>query len=181
MKFSMIDLCSGLCGASKAMKQRGWKVVTIDIDKKFKPDIVADVRDIDNIIEKIEFVPDLLWASPPCEEFTREFLPWAKTGQEPDLSILKACIEIKNALKPKSWIFENVKGAVKWFKPFLGKPQFINNPYYLWGEFPLRSNFKIRRKNKESYSSKQKSQRAKIPYRLSLAIAVSIEQHISLI
>lgn len=40
----MLDLFSGLGGASQVMVERGWKVIRVDIESRFKPDIVADVR-----------------------------------------------------------------------------------------------------------------------------------------
>lgn len=53
----MLDLCCGLKGASAAMRDRGWEVV-------------RGRR------------PDLVWASPPCTEFSRESMPWTKTGND---------------------------------------------------------------------------------------------------
>ncbi|GAI29454.1 unnamed protein product, partial [marine sediment metagenome] len=67
----MVDLCCGLKGASKAMTERGWTVITLDISPDFEPDIVADVRGWSYQGE----TPDLVWASPPCNEFSREFMP----------------------------------------------------------------------------------------------------------
>ena len=39
----MLDLCCGLKGASQAMKSAGWSVLTVDIDERFAPDVVADL------------------------------------------------------------------------------------------------------------------------------------------
>ena len=36
----MLDLCSGLGGASKAMKERGWDVITVDVNPEFSPDVL---------------------------------------------------------------------------------------------------------------------------------------------
>ena len=33
----MLDLCCGLGGASRAMRERGWEVVTVDIVPEFNP------------------------------------------------------------------------------------------------------------------------------------------------
>ena len=41
----MLDLFSGLGGASKAMKERGWEVITVDNNPKFNPDICIDIRE----------------------------------------------------------------------------------------------------------------------------------------
>ena len=71
-KLVWLDLCSGLGGASQPALDRGWKVIRVDIDPRFKPDIVADVR----ALPLKPFHVDVLWASPPCQEFARNALPW---------------------------------------------------------------------------------------------------------
>lgn len=169
----MLDLCCGLKGASAAMRERGWKVVTIDNDTRFSPDVCADVR---------TWVwdgprPDLVWASPPCDEFAREFFVWSRTGHPPDLSIVNGCKRVIEKANPRFWILENVRGAV----PYLGKPNHIYYPFYLWGFFPELGNLKFNRRHKESFSSKQKAERAKIPYELSRAVALAVESSMTLI
>ncbi len=164
----MLDLCSGLKGASQAMLDRKWKVITVDINPDFSPDVTADIRDWQWEGAK----PDLIWCSPPCTEFSREFMPWHKTNKTPDLTIYQACLRIIEHNKPRYWIIENVLGAVKYF----GKPTVIYNPYYLWGFFSPLGNVKINIRHKSSYSSRCQSLRAKIPYSLSCAVALAIEQ-----
>lgn len=163
----MIDLCCGLKGASAAMRNRGWKVVTVDVKPEFSPDIVADVRFWSWQGDE----PLLVWASPPCDEFAREFMPWSRTGRPPDLSIVDGCKRIIKECHPKFWIIENVRGAV----PHLGKPTQIINPFYLWGFFPHLGRFRVQRRHKESLPSTAKAERAKIPYSFSLAVAKIIE------
>ena len=173
----MLDLCSGLGGAFAAMRDRGWSVVTVDIDPQFEPDIVADVRDWmwDGRC------PDLIWASPPCVEFSREFMPWSKTGKRPDMSIVLACKRIIDEVSPRFWVIENVKGAVYWFKPILGRPRTIIGPFYLWGFFPDPGRIKLRYRHKESRSSQARAERAKIPYVISYNLAVAIESQCVLV
>lgn len=173
----MIDLCAGLGGASQAMKERGWHVITLDSDSSFNTDIVADVRAWSWQGER----PDLVWGSPPCDEFAREFMPWSKTGRVPDVSIVKACKRIIQETNPRYWIIENVQGAVKYFKPILGDPATIFKPFFFWGYFPDLGDLKFEYRKKESYSSKRKAERAKIPYEISLAFAMQIEQQESFI
>ena len=128
----MLDLFSGLGGASQAMKNRGWHVITVDINPDFQPDIVADVRDWHWHGQR----PDLLWASPPCNEFAREFMPWSSTGRDPDRSLVQATLRIVAEAWPRYWILENVRGAVSWIYPLLGSPRTIIGAFYLWGFFP---------------------------------------------
>lgn len=166
----MLDLCCGLKGASAAMKDRGWQVVTLDIDPRFRPDIVADVRGWSWNGERVE----LIWASPPCTEFARESMPWSRTGNEPDMSIVLGCQRIIDEARPTFWAIENVRGAVSWLAPYLGRPAFVNFPWFLWGFFPALSIPHIQ-SNKEKLSSRRKEERARIPYRLSLALALAVE------
>ncbi len=165
MTLRMLDLFSGMGGASGAMETRDWKVVRVDIDDGFKPDFVADVRELG----LRNYKPDLIWGSPPCTEFSRVGFPWIKDATEPDMSLVEAFRRIVHELKPRWWILENVKGAV----PYLGRPQFISNPIYLWGRFPP-VHCKVG-SWKMSQSGCQKEHRAKIPYNLSLAIATACE------
>lgn len=171
-KMRMLDLCCGLKGASQAMFDRGWEVITLDIEERFNPDIVVDVRswkwgggDL-----------DLIWASPPCVEFSRESMPWCKTGKEPDMSIYHACRRIIGQAKSRYWIIENVRGAVAYF----GTPKSIYGPFYLWGFFPIPGKFKLKYRHKESYPSGRRAERAMIPYTLSENIAKAIEQSYSI-
>src|SRR5271165_5287920 len=71
-KLVWLELCSGLGGASQPALDRGWKVIRVDIDPHFKPSIVADVR----ALPLKPFHVDVLWASPPCQEFSKHYLPW---------------------------------------------------------------------------------------------------------
>jgi hypothetical protein len=163
----MLDLFSGTKQASAAMRERGWEVVCVDIDPALEPDIVADLKTWHWEGRR----PDLIWLSPPCDDFAREFMPWTRTGRAPDLSLIKASKRIVKEAKPCFWILENVKGAIK----YLGQPVACLNPYFLWGFFPDLGIIKFERNKKERMSSRNKLQRAAIPYELSLAVALAIE------
>jgi hypothetical protein len=168
----MFDGCCGLKGASQVMSIRGWKVITLDNDPQFEPDIMADIREYHYAGER----PDLMWFSPPCDEFAREWMPWCKTGRDPDLSIVLACKRIIDESNPCYWVIENVKGAVKWLDPHLGRPRAIIGPFYLWGYFPPLGAIKLNGRKKESMSSSWKAERAKIPVEISLALTLAIER-----
>ncbi len=167
----MWDLCCGLKGASQSMKQRGWNVFTLDNSDEFNPDMCIDIREW---VPEAGARPDLIWCSPPCTEFAREFMPWSKTGTNPDMSIVMACKGIIDKVRPRYWVIENVKGALKWFYPILGKPTYQCNPYYLWGNFPDISHIRVI-SHKEKLSSTQEAERAMIPERLSRGLAEAIE------
>lgn len=131
-----LDLCSGLGGASQPALDRGWKVIRVDIDPRFKPDIVADVRSL----PLKPFHIDVLWASPPCTEFSkhgrmRTFYPNAAL---PEMSTVQAIIEIVDEWRPDWWIVENVSGARQFFAEVigLGRWKARSGSHYFWGHLP---------------------------------------------
>lgn len=169
-RYFMLDLCAGLGGASIPMRLRGWRVVTVDNNPQFNTDVVADIR----TWSWHGSVPDLLWMSPPCTQFAREFMPWSKTGVVPDMSIFLACLQLVERIKPRYWVIENVKGAIKWFRPYIGMPRYACNPYFLWGYFPDISHVLVSG-SKSKLSSRREFERSLIPYKLSFSLAVAIE------
>lgn len=171
MRVLMLDLFSGLGGASQAMRARGWRVVTVDAEPRFQPDVVADLRAWAWDGER----PDLVWASPPCDEFARESMPWCKTGRAPDLSLVMATLEIVRRAEPRFWAMENVRGAQRW----IGRAVKHVGPFYLWGWFPEFETLLTSYRKKESYSSTQDAARAKVPAEISIALALAIERAVA--
>jgi hypothetical protein len=168
----MLDLCSGTKSASAAFLDAGWEVVTLDNEPGNNPDILRDVRDWLPILSDHKY--DFIWASPPCTEFAREFMPWSKTGKEPDMSIVNACIRTIKRLKPEYWCIENVRGAIPYFREPLGKPRAIIGAFHFWGNFPPLPHVRITWRKKETMSSSWDAQRGAIPYSISLAFYLAI-------
>lgn len=112
-----LDLCSGLGGASQPALDRGWRVIRVDIDPRFKPDIVADVRSL----PLRPFHIDVLWASTPCTEYAkwglRCFYP---NPPVPDISLEVGVLRAIERLRPDWWIVENVNAARKWLNTLYG-------------------------------------------------------------
>ena len=119
-----VDLCSGLGGFSQAFVNHGWKVITVDIEPKFNPTVVADVTKIDWNEFKQTWLngesPDVLLASPPCERFSVACPQWPKLGIKKALEIVGACFEAIAILKPERWLIENPRGRLRWF---IGTPR----------------------------------------------------------
>ena len=133
----MLDLFSGLGGASRAMRERGWDVITVDNDPAFRPSVVADLTDWSYSGP----VPDLVWASPPCIEFSKWSMPasWrcnAGGKVPPDLTLMQATKRIIDEILPRWWVVENVRGAVPFFTECFGPARKVIGSRYLWGYFP---------------------------------------------
>ena len=68
MVFLIIDLCCGKKGSTQSfLENPNYEVITIDIDMKVKPTIVADVR---YLPLKDNLKPALVWCSPPCNNLS---------------------------------------------------------------------------------------------------------------
>jgi site-specific DNA-cytosine methylase len=165
----MIDLFAGLGGASAAMRARRWEVVTVDLDPQFGCDVTGDIRRFHWIGRR----PDLVWASPPCVQFSRSDLPWIRSSDAPSLELVQATLDWIAAVRPRWWVVENVRGAIRWVKPLLGEPRHQARPWFLWGEFPP-----IRFAPghwKRCRAVRNAARRAAVPLALSHALAVAIE------
>lgn len=167
----MLDLFCGYNGASEAMSRRGWRVETADVKVSFNPTYHVDLREWSWKCQGADLlVPDLVWASPPCLEFSRHTMPWtrAKMPAPPDLSLVEAAQRIIKEIGPRWWVIENVRGAI----PFLGNPVKKIGAYCLWGVFP---DFEaMTTKRKESLPGWRKQERARVPYSISLALALAL-------
>jgi hypothetical protein len=127
-----LDLCSGSGSVSDVFRLKGFEVYTCD--PHFETDYRMTVQDL--VKENIGYF-DVIWGSPPCDEFALWGMPWYKEKRViPDLTILMACLKIISKIKPKFWIIENVKGAKQFINPILGKPNKYGSRY-LWGNMPM--------------------------------------------
>jgi hypothetical protein len=110
-----IDLCAGLGGFSQAFRNDpSWEVVTVELNKKQKPTICADVK---HLPLRKNLQPDCLLAGPPCERNSIAMPQWPKKGIGLALEVVGACLEAVVFLKPKAWLLENPKGRLRWFIP----------------------------------------------------------------
>lgn len=119
-----LDLCSGLGGFSQAFREHeDWEVITVDINKKFKPSMVLDLIDAveypDRHADFWQLKPDVILASPPCERFSLAANSFPRQGIYTGMRVAGAVLEIIARMLPKGWIIENPKGRLRWF---LGVP-----------------------------------------------------------
>jgi hypothetical protein len=142
----VLDLCAGLGGASAAFRDRGHEIITLDVDQKFRPSIVADVR----------FCPlsrggfDLILAAPPCQCFSNAALGkyWKYGPSKPveeALEIVRACFSIIKETGPRFYVLENPRGKLR---KLIGLPTETiyycsyghthQKPTDLWHNLPVR-------------------------------------------
>ena len=174
----MLDLFAGLGGASKAMQAAGWTVIRVDNDPQFNPDICADIT----IFHYSGPKPDLVWASPPCTEFSRYSIPssWkcnAGGKKIPDMTLTLAAKRVIEEIDPEWWIVENVRGAKPFYEPVFGPVVKRCGSRYLWGIMPICDPAPGYGKWKMPPSKDRAALRAIIPIQISRAICQGIEMY----
>ena len=194
----MLDLFSGLGGASEAFLRNSWEVKRIELNPELalvpETDIMC-VYDFGKWVDEMiangyvfrENYLTLIWASPPCTHFSDGFHSPKSTARRAGkkyhpaeaIELVKETKRIIDLIKPKYWIIENVRGSIEFLTPILGEPALIIDSVILWGRFPKWSmppGYK-HKKDDSAWSSDplRANKRALIPYEISNACREAIE------
>lgn len=172
-----LDLCCGLGGASQPALDRGWRVIRVDIDPQFKPDIVADIRNLP--LKPLDI--DVLWASPPCIEFSKWSLPasWACNGgrkRPPSLDLVLAVRDAIARFQSRQWIVENVAGARPFLTSVFGPVRAITGGHVFWSNRLLLLPQVRGHKWRVAPGPNRAALRARIPYEIGEAICIAVER-----
>jgi len=197
----IIDICSGLGGASQAFVDAGEEVVRIDIERDLRPTIVADAA---HLPIKTGLEPELAIICPPCQCFSvaNIYRHWDKgkpksTAAQKAIALVKASLKEIQRIKPRYWIMENPMGMLR---TVIGKPPHTirmtdyggetKKPTDLWGNvvFPMllatrpwpksprgARNTPLNRWYRR-HLGESSVQRAKWPYGLSQALLISVRR-----
>jgi hypothetical protein len=188
MKF--LDLFAGLGGASQAfVDSPSWEVLRIDNNPLLSEvehmwiDEMIHVRDILRREQHMLDDIDVVWASPPCTDFSvaynapRAVAQRNKVEYEPSLELLEITLEIISIINPRYWIIENVRGSMTYFRDLLGEPRQIHDAYVLWGNYPTFTPepFPPKADKDDRHSPLRSNVRARIPIQISKALLDAIE------
>jgi hypothetical protein len=183
MPRKLLDLCCGKKGVTKEFEKAGWECITVDINPKFNPHIVADINNL-HLESPGDY--DFIWASPVCTDYSKAALPvsWKCNGGVrtlPDMRLFLNCYRIIRYLKPRWWVIENVLGAEPYFRLVLGdgtdKKSYSKHvgSRYLWGEFPIFDTSPKHGKWRLSPTPDRAEIRSEIPAGLSKALCRACE------
>lgn len=122
----ILELYAGSRSIGKVAEKLGYKVFSSDINDFEKIDYVIDILDFD--CSKVPFIPDMIWASPPCTGFSvaslgyhwtgghRAYIPKTDTAKL-GIRMAKKTLEIINhfqKLNPNLvWFIENPRGLLR--------------------------------------------------------------------
>jgi hypothetical protein len=198
MTLRVLDLFSGLGGASEAFVKAGDEVLRIENNPLLEATPHTHLMDVVDLhaflaeyhVGRTDY--DLVWASPPCHEFSNAYgAPKAiayREGREhnPSMALIEAARDIIELLNPRWWVIENVRGACPWINPLLGQPRQVLGPIVLWGHFPhliMPEGWRHRKgdePNGSRHSPIRSNIRAKIPLEVSEALrkAITTQQKI---
>ena len=189
----MLDLFAGFGGQSEAFIQDdAWDILRIDNNEllaqvpRMRMMNIAqiDAKDLSPKGangEQIEYIH----ASPPCHGFSLGFhAPKAVASRrgvpyEPCTKLVEKSKEIIDALNPRFWSIENVRGSIKHLRPILGEPTLIVGAYVYWGRFPpvqiTAAEIPKKSQKDKRHSPLRSNYRALIPLPLSQAFKTAIE------
>lgn len=122
----LLELFAGSRSIGKVADDLEYSVFSSDIESFNKIDYVIDILKFD--IKKIPFVPDIIWASPPCEGFSvasicyhwkkenNIFIPQTKKTLN-NIKLVKKTLEIIKYYKILNpfliWYIENPRGILR--------------------------------------------------------------------
>lgn len=122
---NILELFSGSRSIGKVAEKRGHNVFSSDFENFPNTDYVCDILEFD--VDRVPFIPDMIWASPPCESFSVASIGrhWVKgevftpktDNAKLGVRILEATIEIINhyrKLNPNLIFYiENPRGKMR--------------------------------------------------------------------
>jgi len=136
----ILELFSGTESFSKICKERRHEAFTIDINKKFNPTLVKDILLLKK--EDIPFIPNIIWSSPPCEQYSHA----KRNGKPRDIessnkNVLKT-LEIISWFPNCIWFIENPQTSLLKNQIFMKDLPFFDVSYCKYG-LPYRKQTRI--------------------------------------
>lgn len=148
---NMFELFKGTGSIGKVAKRMGYNVISLDFDPIYTPDIETDILNWDykKWAEENKFVPDYIWASPPCNTFstlayrlkernTKTAVPHSARARE-GTAILHKTIEIIKFFQRKNpkllFTIENPRGMMRHDSEIKKLPNRETTLYCLYGDF----------------------------------------------
>ena len=152
---NMFELFKGTGSIGKVASKMGFNVVSLDFDPIYTPDIETDILkwDYKGWAEEHKFIPDYIWASPPCNTYstlayrlkerdTKTAEPKSARAKE-GTAILHRTLEIIRYFQSKNpkmlYTVENPRGMMRHDKVIKKLPNRETTLYCLYGDFKKKA------------------------------------------
>jgi len=138
-----LELFSGTKSFGNIAKKYNYSVISLDIEKKHDPTIVADILDWDYKKFPVGLF-DIIWASPDCRFYSTMQYVWVgKTQTLEQLEekrlfsdkLVKKTLEIIDYFKPRLWYIENPFSGCLKFRPFMKDLPFCVGDYCMYSDW----------------------------------------------
>lgn len=147
----VLELFCGTKSISNAFKEAGHETYTVDWNKDFNPDLVADVGTltINNVINLCNGKPDVIWCSPDCTTYSIAAISHHRMREEDGnlkgiSEYAKFCdkvndhvISLINELDPKYFFIENPRGGMRKMHFMKGLPRYTVT-YCQYGDIRMK-------------------------------------------
>tara|TARA_R110001592_G_scaffold359473_1_gene666169 strand:+ start:159 stop:761 length:603 start_codon:yes stop_codon:yes gene_type:complete len=134
----VLELFSGTGSVGKVCKKKGWDVVSVDL--LLPADHQVDIMEFDyKQYPKNHF--DIVWASPPCTEYSRAKSQGVRDIEGANKIVLKT-LEIINYFDCKYWFLENPQTGKLKDQVFMKDIPFEDCDYCMYG-LPYRKRTRI--------------------------------------
>ena len=128
-KRRVLELFSGTGSVGNEFVLHGFEVVSVDVDPKCEPTHTVDVLEWDY---KSAYPPrwfDIIFASPPCDQFSH-----AKTrGKKRDMTksdlMVQRVLEMVAYFKPEKWFLENPRLGLLKTRPYMKDIPYVDVDY----------------------------------------------------
>lgn len=96
---NILELFAGSRSVGKEAEKQGFNVFSSDVNSFEKIDYAVDINNFD--VNKVPFIPDVIWASPPCTYFSVASIGkhWNKDHTPKSDNALKGVEYVKSTLK----------------------------------------------------------------------------------
>ena len=135
----LLDIFTGCGSVSKFANKLGYEVKTLDkVQYKEAPKLTfhTDILSFNHEIALKNWVPDIIWASPPCTEYSHAKTRGVRDIEGANKLVVKTLNIIKWTLKknPKlKWIIENPQTGLLKHQTFMRNIPFVDADYCAYG------------------------------------------------
>jgi hypothetical protein len=133
----LLELFSGTGSIGRAFIEKGFEVVSVDIDPKANATHTCNILDWDCTVYPPDHF-DVVWGSPPCTMYSRARTTGGPRDLEGSDRLVAKTLEVIHYFNPRCWAFENVgTGLLPGRAVVAGIPcSFLTYCKYADGDFP---------------------------------------------